>query len=140
MRITRWALPLMAALMVGAAALPDTARAAISFGGAYRDENIAVDVSYFYDELSPFGNWVDYGSYGWCWVPGEVASSWRPYTNGHWIYTDYGWTWASYEPWGWATYHYGRWVFDPAYGWVWVPGTTWAPAWVAWREGDDCIG
>ena len=62
MRITRWALPLMAALMVGAAALPDTARAAISFGGAYRDENIAVDVSYFYDELSPFGNWVDYGS------------------------------------------------------------------------------
>jgi len=130
----------MAALMVGAAALPNTARAGISFGGAYRDENIAVDVSYFYDELAPYGSWVDYGSYGWCWVPGEVASAWRPYSNGHWIYTDYGWTWASYEPWGWATYHYGRWVFDPMYGWVWVPGTTWAPAWVAWREGDDCIG
>ena len=31
----------------------------------------------------------------------------------------------------------GRWFFDDSYGWVWVPGSEWAPAWVAWRYGDN---
>ena len=100
----------------------------------------SVSVSYFYDDLAPYGSWVDYGPYGWCWVPGEVAADWRPYEDGYWVRTEYGWTWASYEPWGWATCHYGRWDYDPYYGWVWVPGTVWAPAWVAWHSSDDWVG
>src|SRR5574337_2168421 len=46
-------------------------------------------------------------------------------------------TWFD-DPFGWATSHYGRWVY--ANRWVWVPDTTWGPAWVTWRQGDDYIG
>ena len=99
-----------------------------------------VSVSYFYDNLSSDGEWVQEPNYGWCWTPYDMSPDWRPYYNGHWAYTDYGWSWVSNERWGWATYHYGRWLFDDSYGWVWVPGTVWAPAWVAWRYGDDWVG
>jgi hypothetical protein len=99
----------------------------------------SVSVSLFYNTLSPYGRWIDYPSYGRCWVPAE-SRGWRPYSDGYWVYTDYGWAWETAEPFGWATYHYGRWVYDPYYGWVWVPGTEWAPAWVAWRADDDWIG
>jgi hypothetical protein len=99
-----------------------------------------VSISYFYDNLADDGEWFQEPSYGWCWTPYDLSADWRPYYDGHWEYTDYGWSWASNERWGWATYHYGRWLFDDAYGWVWVPGTEWAPAWVAWRYGDNYIG
>jgi len=99
-----------------------------------------MSVSYFYDELSPYGRWVDAGSYGWCWVPYDVNADWRPYYDGRWVYTDLGWAWASDEPWGWACYHYGRWFSHPDYGWTWMPDTEWGPAWVAWRSGDDWVG
>jgi hypothetical protein len=99
-----------------------------------------IDLSYFYESLSPYGEWFQDPSYGWCWTPYDVSADWRPYSDGHWEYTDYGWSWASNETWGWATYHYGRWFFDDSYGWSWVPGTEWAPAWVAWRYGDDYVG
>jgi hypothetical protein len=101
---------------------------------------VSVSVSYFYGQLAPYGQWVDDPAYGQCWVPAHVASGWRPYSDGYWAYTDYGWTWVDYAPYGWAVYHYGRWVLDPYYGWLWVPGTVWAPAWVAWRASDDWIG
>jgi hypothetical protein len=100
----------------------------------------SVSISLFYGSLSPYGRWVDYPSYGWCWVPAHVSHAWRPYSEGYWVDTDYGWAWMSSEPFGWATYHYGRWVYDDFYGWVWVPGTVWAPAWVAWRADDDWVG
>src|SRR5262249_59564660 len=66
----------------------------------------------------------------------------RPYSDGYWAYTDYGWTWVSYEDFGWATYHYGRWANLDDYGWVWFPGEDldWGPAWVSWRTGGDYIG
>jgi hypothetical protein len=60
--------------------------------------------------------------------------------DGQWLYTDYGWTWASNDPWGDIPYHYGTWAWVPPYGWVWVPGTVWAPAWVTWAYTDDYIG
>jgi hypothetical protein len=99
-----------------------------------------VSVSYFYESLSPYGQWFQEPSYGWCWTPYDISADWRPYSDGHWEYTDYGWSWVSNETWGWAPYHYGRWFFDDSYGWVWVPGREWAPAWVAWRYGDDYVG
>jgi hypothetical protein len=105
-----------------------------------RSPGSAVSVSYFYDDLSPYGRWIDYSPYGWCWTPYDVSPGWRPYTAGSWVYTEFGWTWASSEPWGWAAYHYGRWQFDPAYGWLWIPGAEWGPAWVAWHYGDDWVG
>jgi len=108
--------------------------------GSMRPPGSQVDISYFYDNLAPYGEWFPEPSYGWCWTPYDVSADWRPYSDGHWEYTDYGWSWASNEPWGWAPYHYGRWFFDDSYGWVWVPGTEWAPAWVAWRYSDDYVG
>lgn len=94
----------------------------------------------FYDELSPYGQWVAVGGYGRCWQPAGVGPTWRPYTVGHWVYADCGWTWISEEPWGYSTCHYGRWFSDGRYGWVWVPGSVWAPAWVAWRSGGGYVG
>ena len=29
---------------------------------------------------------------------------------GHWLQTEYGWTWISDWDWGWAPFHYGRWL------------------------------
>ncbi len=94
----------------------------------------------FYDDLAPYGRWVYASGPGWAWSPYGVQADWHPYLLGHWVFTDYGWTWASDEQWGWAVYHYGRWHQDPQYGWVWVPGTEWGPAWVAWHEGGGYVG
>ncbi len=94
----------------------------------------------FYSSLSPYGGWVNVGDYGMCWRPAGVPIGWRPYVDGHWIWTDYGWTWVSDYRWGWAPFHYGRWSFDPEYGWIWIPGYVWAPAWVEWRWGGGYMG
>jgi len=99
-----------------------------------------VDTSFFYNRLAPYGEWVQHPSYGWVWEPRGVPAGWRPYTRGHWAYTDDGWAWVSSEPWGWAAYHYGRWAYDPNHGWLWVPGNEWAPAWVTWQEGNGYLG
>lgn len=94
----------------------------------------------FYDQLSPYGQWVSDPQYGNVWVP-NAGPDFRPYgTGGHWVMTDYGNTWVSDYPWGWAPFHYGRWTFSPYYGWIWVPGYEWGPAWVSWRNGGGYYG
>jgi hypothetical protein len=100
------------------------------------------DLSYqsFYDQLSPYGSWINYPGYGYVWMP-NAGPDFRPYsTNGNWIYTDAGWTWASNYSWGWAPFHYGRWFYEGGYGWMWMPGNEWAPAWVSWRGSGDYYG
>lgn len=96
----------------------------------------------FYPALDPHGEWVEHPRYGMTWVPeANEERDWRPYSRGQWLYTEeHGWYWESEEPFGWVTYHYGRWLLDERYGWMWVPGREWAPAWVAWRQGEDSIG
>ena len=99
--------------------------------------NAAVNIRVFFDALSSYGVWVNHPVYGEVWYPNDVASDWRPYTDGYWANTDeYGWLWVADETWGWATFHYGRWAWDDWYGWIWVPGNVWAPAWVFWRSGE----
>jgi uncharacterized protein DUF6600 len=108
---------------------------------APRAKSQDISVDFFYNNLNG-GSWIEVGNYGYCWQP-DVAvsdSSWRPYADGYWAYTDEGWTWVSYEDFGWATYHYGRWVRLADYGWVWRPGYEWAPAWVSWRFGGGYAG
>jgi len=94
----------------------------------------------FYDNLAPQGTWIQSSDYGYVWQPAVNDPDWAPYTAGHWVYSDAGWTWVTDEPWGWATYHYGRWVNLNGTGWCWVPGYTWAPAWVSWRYGSGYCG
>jgi len=98
------------------------------------------DTSYFYDRLSPYGNWVDLNPYGYVWTPRHMGYRWRPYSDGHWVWTDYGWTWIADEEWGDIPFHYGRWGWDNYIGWYWVPGTVWGPAWVTWRSNDQYMG
>ena len=97
----------------------------------------------FQDELSPYGNWIDDSTYGRVWVPTAslVGTDFTPYySGGHWLLTEFGWTWVSDWSWGWAPFHYGRWILVSGFGWSWVPGTIWGPAWVNWRFGDGYVG
>jgi len=77
---------------------------------------------YGVDDLSSYGTWTSYSSYGQCWIP-RVGADWAPYRSGQWLWIpSAGWTWLASEPWGWAPYHYGRWAFLSGLGWAWVPG------------------
>lgn len=101
---------------------------------------VSVSFNVFYDNLSPYGDWIQDPSYGYVWVP-NVGSGFRPYyTNGYWVMTDYGNTWVSNYAWGWAPFHYGRWTYDAYYGWLWIPDTSWGPAWVSWRSSGSYYG
>lgn len=104
-----------------------------------RGYDAGADISYFYDALSPYGDWVLMPPYGYVWIP-EVGYGWRPYTYGRWLWTDDGWMFDSPDRWGWAVFHYGRWGHDRRLGWFWVPDIDWAPAWVVWRWGGLHIG
>jgi hypothetical protein len=113
-----------------------------SGGGSVARAHAVLEIDYFDDVLSPYGDWVVVPRYGRVWHPVGLHPGWRPYyDDGHWAYSDeYGWLWVSDLPWGWAPFHYGRWVFIDYHGWVWVPGRVWGPAWVTFRYGPDVIG
>ncbi|WP_395738597.1 DUF6600 domain-containing protein [Prosthecobacter sp.] len=105
---------------------------------ARADDSVPVD--FFYDALSPYGDWVYTPNYGYVWQPlASQQPGWAPYSDGSWVYTDAGWTWMSNEDFGWLTYHYGRWI-RMQHHWFWVPGYEWAPAWVSWRQTQSQIG
>ena len=123
--------PKVLALLFSAAAL---------LGGLAPCAEAKVSFSFFYESLSPHGEWIEVGDYGNCWRPTGVGSDWSPYTDGYWTYTDAGWTWVSYEDFGGITYHYGRWVQVEDEGWCWTPGYEWGPAWVSWRHSDNHVG
>jgi hypothetical protein len=71
-----------------------------------------MDMDYMYNYLAPHGNWVNMEPYGYVWTPRHMGYRWRPYSQGHWVMTDYGWTWIANEPWGSIPFHYGRWGYD----------------------------
>ena len=100
---------------------------------------VSATISYqnFYDNLSPYGTWIEYPGYGHVWHT-RLKGEFRPYlTNGYWNYSNDGWMWNSNYNWGWAPFHYGTWIDDDNYGWLWVPGYEWSPAWVTWGFVDD---
>jgi hypothetical protein len=100
-----------------------------------------VSLQSFYDELSPYGTWIQDPQYGYVWRPDVDQEEFRPYyTNGRWVMTEYGNTWVSNYDWGWAPFHYGRWVYNNYNQWVWLPDTVWGPAWVSWRSGGGNYG
>jgi hypothetical protein len=127
MRVSRLAAVAAAIFLIASSLSRPAAAADVSFG-------------FFYSNLSPYGSWVVSASYGRVWQPSTYTFGWNPYHDGHWVYTEFGWTWVSDYPWGAIPYHYGTWVYDPAWGWVWVPGYTVAPAWVVFCTGPDYIG
>ena len=89
---------------LGATATATPPPAAVTTGPPQISEPVAeVTQNYFYDTLSPYGDWVDVDGYGLCWQPTVVVydSSWQPYCDhGHWVYSDAGWYWLSDYSWG----------------------------------------
>jgi len=112
------------------------------YKSGHNSTGITISVQTFYDELSPYGDWVYTSDLGYVWRPYfDHPDAFRPYSSsGNWVNTEYGWTWVSDYNWGWATFHYGRWSFDDYMGWLWVPGYEWAPAWVTWGYYGDYYG
>lgn len=107
---------------------------------ASAQSTMAVNFQVFYNELSPYGDWVIDPTYGNIWIP-WAEPGFHPYvSNGYWTMTNFGNTWVSNYPWGWAPFHYGRWFWSDFYGWAWVPGYEWGPAWVSWRSGGGFYG
>ena len=93
-------------------------------------------VQVFYDGLDAYGTWSENAEFGYVFAPYDT--DYVPYSDGHWVETEYGLTWISNAPFGWAVGHYGRWVHLDR--WVWVPDTVWGPAWVQWRVVDNLVG
>ncbi|MGZ4886752.1 MAG: DUF6600 domain-containing protein, partial [Candidatus Aminicenantales bacterium] len=142
MKKTLWIIPVLILTGAACAAYISSSDAGygVGGGGAYvggpQEFGSELDINYCYDYLSPFGSWVNLDPYGYVWTPRQMGYRWRPYADGHWVWTDYGWTWISDFDWGWMPFHYGRWGWDDDCGWFWVPGTVWGPAWVTWRYSD----
>ena len=107
----------------------------------YDQASVGVSFEYFYDALSPYGDWQYHPHWGRVWSP-YADADFRPYhSRGYWRDTvEYGWTWVSDYEWGHIPFHYGRWVYDPYAGWLWVPGYVWGPSWVVWRSGGGYLG
>lgn len=118
--------------------------AASTYTEAHRHghRHFSISIQTFYDELSPYGDWLYTPDYGYVWKPFfERPEYFRPYSSGgNWVYTEYGWTWVSDYSWGWAPFHYGRWTFDDYLGWMWIPGYEWGPGWVTWGSYNDYYG
>src|SRR3954451_17270352 len=57
--------------------------------GYAEDPAAAASTQYFHEQLQPYGRWVSREGADDVWVP-NVDRGWRPYTTGHWAYTDQG--------------------------------------------------
>ncbi|MFO1184897.1 MAG: DUF6600 domain-containing protein [Bauldia sp.] len=130
--------PAAIALALGLAPSFTPGLAALQYAYA---QGASASISIFFNDLQPYGSWVQHSRYNYVWVPEVIDADWAPYTNGHWEFVEgYGWYFQSDEPFAAVVYHYGRWAYDAGIGWFWVPGTVWAPAWVSWRQSDDFVG
>ncbi len=91
--------------------------------------------------LNGYGTWSKIDDH-WAYTPLDHHA---PYTNGRWIYTEYGWYWKGSLPDSWATEHYGYWkrgadqVWSRYHGPLWLPTTeeirTTSPP-IGWRSAE----
>jgi len=86
--------------------------------------------------LNPYGAWAKIGG-KWAFTPSDHLA---PYTDGRWLYTEYGWCWKGNLPHSWATEHYGYWKRGKDRVWSWYPGPFWLPEIVEIRATTKYIG
>jgi hypothetical protein len=86
--------------------------------------------------LNPYGTWSKIDG-AWAYTPLDQG---MPYTNGRWIYTEYGWYWKGALPHSWATEHYGYWKRGADRVWSWYPGPFWLPEIVELRNTSTHVG
>jgi hypothetical protein len=102
-------------------------------------ERGTTDFDTFLNHLNPYGTWQEIQPELWRYYPlaGEAT---RPYSQGRWVYSDFGWFWVSARPYGWATDHYGAWIRGPDGRWGWQPDPYWHPHTVDFRQTKTHIG
>lgn len=102
-----------------------------------------VPLEAFYDVLRESGTFIETDRHGvaFCPLPDIVGPDFQPFRRGHWVMTEYGWTFTSDLKISWVTDHYGRWVETGLTNcnWAWVPGGQWGPAWVDFRVGEKVV-
>jgi hypothetical protein len=86
--------------------------------------------------LNPYGAWSKIDGV-WAYTPLDHEA---PYTDGRWIYTEYGWYWKGALPHSWATEHYGYWKRGADQVWSWYPGPFWLPEIVELRTTSTHVG
>jgi len=86
--------------------------------------------------LNPYGTWSKIDNV-WAYTPTDHLA---PYTDGRWIYTEYGWYWKGNLPHSWVTEHYGYWKRGADKVWSWYPGPFWLPQIVELRQTSTHIG
>jgi hypothetical protein len=100
-----------------------------------------VDFDRLYEQVLPYGAWQTHPDLHFVFNPKKNGENgWRPYRDGRWLYTDWGWTWQGVEPWSWATDHYGFWAHLDGKTWAWVPAPDWLPSTVEWLSSGDYVG
>jgi len=120
------------ALLLGMGIL---AHAGTNSDTAYTDPGKA-DFDTVLQLLNPYGSWSKIDG-KWAYTPADHLA---PYTDGRWIYTEYGWCWKGRLPHSWATEHYGYWKRAANKVWSWYPGPYWLPQIVEIRATDKYIG
>jgi hypothetical protein len=109
-------------------------------GVASYAERGSIDFDQALQLVNPYGTWskID-GQWAYTPLDGEA-----PYTNGRWLYTEYGWYWKGNHPHSWLTEHYGYWKMSANKVWSWYPGPDWlaeivefraTPTHIGWRSG-----
>lgn len=86
--------------------------------------------------LNPYGTWAKVDG-KWAFTPRDHMV---PYTEGRWLYTEFGWYWKGRAPHSWATEHYGYWKRGADKVWAWYPGPFWLPQIVEIRATSRYIG
>jgi hypothetical protein len=112
-----------------------TARGGMTADTPYTEQG-KTDFDTILQILNPYGTWSKIAG-KWAFTPRDHAA---PYTNGRWIYTEYGWCWKGNLPHSWATEHYGYWKLSADKVWSWYPGPFWLPEIVEIRATSKYIG
>jgi hypothetical protein len=103
---------------------------ATGFAAANSAAHLPAELRAYGPEFDQYGQWDYVAPYGNVWLP-SVAVGWRPYYDGSWGHTRWGWTWYGRNRWAWPTHHFGRWGHNGA-AWFWIPTNVWGPGWVSW--------
>jgi hypothetical protein len=119
-------------VLLGAVAM---ARAGMNTETAYTERG-QTDFDTFLQVLNPYGKWSKIEG-KWAFTPDDHIA---PYTDGRWLYTEYGWYWKGRAPHSWATEHYGYWKRSADKVWSWYPGPYWLPQIVEFRATTKYIG
>jgi hypothetical protein len=102
---------------------------------AYTDRG-TIDFDAALHLLNPYGTWSKIDNV-WAYTPLNHEA---PYTNGRWLYTEYGWYWKGNNAHIWLTEHYGYWKRSADKVWSWYPGPSWLSEIIEFRETPTHIG